>query len=118
MPAKFKLCLTFDGNDELRDDWEYLGTALIKHVEGSLNGQESVWLLFLTDTFEENREVVMIIKGHDINFPGELVLRTVIDSDWKISSIIEAAELRWWDRSSVSSTCFWFGSLSLFFWSE
>ena len=60
----------------------------------------------------------MIIEGHDINFPGEFILRTVIDSDWKISSIIEAAELRWWDRSSVSSTCFWFGSLSLFFWSE
>jgi hypothetical protein len=29
--------LTFDGDDQLGNDWEYLGTSLFKHIEYSLN---------------------------------------------------------------------------------
>ena len=46
--------LTLDGDDELRDDGEDLSTALLKHVEDTLDGEESVRILLLTDALEEN----------------------------------------------------------------
>ena len=60
----------------------------------------------------------MVIERHDVNFPSELILRTMIDGDWKISSVIETAELRWRNYSSVGGSCFWFGIWSFIFWSE
>ena len=119
MPAKIiQIRLTFDRNDKLRNNWKNFCTTFVEHVECSLYRQESVWLLLLTDSFKEDWEVVMVIERHDINFPSELILRTMIDGDWKISSVIETAELRWRNYSSVGSSCFWFGTWSLFFWSE
>jgi hypothetical protein len=46
--------LTLDGDDELGDDRENLSTTLLKHVEDTLDGEESVRILLLTDALEEN----------------------------------------------------------------
>ena len=46
--------LTFNGNDKLRNDWKYLSTTLLKHIEHSLHSEESVWVLLFSDTFEED----------------------------------------------------------------
>jgi hypothetical protein len=50
-----------DGDNELGDNWQHFCTTLIQHVKHSLYSQESVWVDFFTDSFEENGEVVMII---------------------------------------------------------
>jgi len=43
-----------DGDDELGDDGKDLSTTLLKHVEDTLDGEESVRILLLTDALEEN----------------------------------------------------------------
>ena len=50
-----KLKLTLDRNDELWNNWEYLSTAFFEHIKDTLHGEESVWVLLLTDTFKEDR---------------------------------------------------------------
>ena len=96
--------LTFDGNDKLRNDWKYLSTTLLKHIEHSLHSEESVWVLLFSDAFEEDWEIMMVVELLDLNFPVDLVLRTVFDGDGKISSVIEASEFTGRDGSLVEST--------------
>ena len=55
------LRLTLDWDDELWDNWKDFGSSFFKHVESSLDGEESVWLLLLSDSFEEDWEVVMVV---------------------------------------------------------
>ena len=76
------------------NNWKHLCSTLLKHVESSLDREESVWLLLFADSFKEDREVVMVVKGHDVDFPEEFVLWAVINGDWKVASVIETAELR------------------------
>ena len=71
--------LTFNWNDELWDDWEYLGSTLLKHVKDSLDRQESVWILFLSDSLKEDWQVVMVVELHHIHLPEDLVLGSVLD---------------------------------------
>jgi hypothetical protein len=47
--------LTLDGNDKLRNDGKYLGTTFFKHIEHALHCEETVWVLLLSDTLEEDR---------------------------------------------------------------
>ena len=74
--------LTFDWNNELRDDGKHFGSTFLKHVENALNSQESVWILLFADTFKENRQIMMVVERHDINFPLDLVLKRMLDGDW------------------------------------
>ena len=77
----------------MRNNWKNLCSALFKHVESSLDREESIWFLLLADSFKEDREVVMVVKGHDVDFPEEFVLWAVVDGDREISSVVETAEL-------------------------
>ena len=52
---------TFDRNDELRNDRKNFGSALFKHVENTLNSKEPVWILFLSDSFKEDRKIMVVI---------------------------------------------------------
>lgn len=90
---------------------EDLGSTLLKHVEDTLDGEESVGIDLLTDTFEENGEVMMVIELGDINFPVDFVLRSVVDGDGEISSVIEASELTGGDVSGSNSSSFGGGEL-------
>ena len=96
--------LTLDGDDELGDDGENLSTTLLKHVEDTLDGEESVWVLLLTDTLEENGEVMMVVELLDLNLPVDTVLRAVLNGDGEISTVVEAAELASGNGAIVEST--------------
>jgi hypothetical protein len=86
------LFLTLDRDDQLGNNWENLSTALLQHVKNTLYSQESVWVLLLTDTLKENREVMVVVKLLNLNFPVDLKLGAVLDSNWEISSVVEATE--------------------------
>ena len=88
-----KAILTLNWNNELWDDWEDLGSTLFKHIENSLDGEESVWVLLLSHTLEEDWQVVMIVELGNIDLPVDSVLRSVLDGDWEISTVVEATEL-------------------------
>ena len=93
-----------------------LGSTLLEHIKDTLNGKESVGFDLLTDTFEENREVMMVVELSDIDFPVDLVLGSVIDSDGEISSVVEASELTGGDHSGFNGTSFRGGDLGLLLW--
>ncbi len=46
---------TLNGNNQLGNDWQHFGTSLLEHIENSLHSEESVWVLLLSDSFEEDR---------------------------------------------------------------
>jgi hypothetical protein len=99
--------LTFNGDDELRDDGEHFSTTLLEHIEDTLNGEETIWVLLLTDTLEENGQVVVVVKLLNLNFPIYSILRAVLNSDWKVSTIIESTELACRDGAIVKGTSSW-----------
>jgi len=104
-------------DDQLRNDWKYLGTSLIEHVKDSLGGEESVWINFFKNAFEENWQVMMVIQLLNVYFPINSILWSVFNSYWQISSIVEKSEFTNWNSSGVLSTssgsmrcwgCLWF----------
>ena len=74
--------LTLDRNNQLRDDGKHLRTALLEHVENTLHGKESVWVLLLTNAFEEDWQVVVVVKLGHVDLPVDFVLRAVVDRNW------------------------------------
>ena len=94
--------LTFDGDDELWDNGQDFGVSACEEVEDSLNGEESVWVLLLADALHEDRQVVMIVKLGDFNFPGNFVGLTVLNLNWKVSTIVETTELTGGNSSATS----------------
>ena len=107
--------LTLDRNDKLWDDWEHLGLAVLEQVKDTLDGKEPVWVLLLTDTLHEDRQVVMIIKLCDLNLPCNPVRRAMLNLDGQISTIVETTELAWWDHSAFHSTGSWGQNSGLLF---
>jgi len=103
-------------DDELGNNGEDLGSTLLEHIKDTLNGEESVGFALLADTFEENRKVMMVVELSNIDFPVDLVLRSVIDSDGEISSVVEASELTGGDVSGFNGTSFRGGDLGLVLW--
>lgn len=98
----------FNWDDELWNNWKDLGATFVKHVEHTLNCEESVWVNLFTNSLKENWQVMMIIKLLNINFPVDFVLRTMLNGDWEISSIIEQSELTLWNMSCSDCSCSWF----------
>ena len=110
--------LTLDRDDELWDNWKNLGTSFFEQVESPLDGEESVWLLLFADALKEDGEVMMVVEGHDVNLPENLVRLSMFNGNREISSVIEAAELRRRNWASVMCSCSWFLCRSLLFWFE
>ena len=75
------MLLTLDGNDELRDDGEYLGLAVGEQVVHALDRQEPVWVLLLADALHEDWQVVMVVELLDLNLPCDPVGEAVLDLD-------------------------------------
>jgi hypothetical protein len=95
--------VTFDGDDQLRDDREHLSTALLKHVEDALDREEPVRVLLLTDALEEDGQVMVVVKLLDLYLPVDAVLGAVLNGDGEISSVVEATEFGGRDVSLVES---------------
>ena len=96
------------------DNWKHFCAALFKHIEDSLYGKEPIWILLLTDSLKEDGQVVVVVKGHDVDLPEDSVLRTVVNANGQITSVIEATEFRSWHWSSVNCSSFRFKWLRSF----
>jgi len=97
--------LTLYGDDQLGDNGQDFGTAFLEHVENALDGQEAVGVLFLTNALEENGEVVVVVKLHDVDLPLDFVLGAVLDGDGQVASVVETPELAGGDWSALGSAC-------------
>lgn len=73
--------LTLDWDDELGDDWQNFGATFLKHVESTLNREKTVGFLFFADALKENWQIVMVVELHNVNFPKDPILWTVLNSD-------------------------------------
>lgn len=69
-------------DNKLWDDWEYFCSTFLEHVEYTLHGQESVGIHFLSNSLEEDWQVMMIIQLLDFYFPIDLVLWTMLNCNW------------------------------------
>ena len=54
---------TFDGDDELGDDWQYFVAALVQEVVGAQDGEGSIGVDFLSASIEEDGQVVVVVEG-------------------------------------------------------
>jgi hypothetical protein len=50
---------------------------------------------------------MVIIELLDFDLPVDLVLRTVLNGNGKVTSVVEASELTGWNRSLVESSGSW-----------
>ena len=62
--------------------------------------------MLLSDTLEEDGQVMVVVELLDFNLPIDTVLRTVLNSDGEIAAIVESTELRGRDVSFIESTSF------------
>jgi len=95
---------SLDGDNQLGNDGEHLGAAFLKHVEDALHSEEAVGVLLLTDSLEEDGQVVMVVELHDIDLPLDLVLRAVLNGDRQVTTVVEAAEFARHDGAALDST--------------
>jgi len=86
---------SLDWDDKLGNDGQNLGSTFLKHIKDTLDGQETVGILLLSDALKEDWQVVMVVELHDIDLPEDLVWWAVFDSDREISAIVETSEFRW-----------------------
>jgi len=99
--------LTLDWNYQLGDNWQYLSTSLLKHVEDTLDCKESVWILLLADSFEKDREVVVVIELLDLYLPVDAVLWAVLNSNRQVTSVVETSEFTCWNVALVECSSNW-----------
>ena len=60
---------------------------------------------------------MMVIELLNFDFPIDLVLRAMLNSDWKVTSIVEESEFTYWDLSSNDSSGLWLLRNWLVLWS-
>jgi len=53
--------LTLNGDDELWNDGENLCATFFKHIENTLDSEETIGVLLLSDTLKENGEIMVIV---------------------------------------------------------
>ena len=103
-----RIILTLNGNNKLRNNWKDFSTTFLQHIEDTLHSQESVWVLLLSDTLEENWQVMVVVELLDLNLPVYAVLWAVLNSNWQVTSVVESSEFTWWDVSLVEGASLWF----------
>lgn len=98
---------TFNGDDQLRNDWQYLVAALIEQIIDSQDGKTSVGINFFPSSVEEYGQIVVVVQRFRWYFPdqlGEWVL--VVHSDGKVTSVVVSSELRGRDIPLLESSWF------------
>lgn len=102
--AQPKHALTLDRDDQLRNHGEHLGATLLKHVEDALHREEAVGVLLLANALEEDGQVVVVVKLHDIDLPEDAVLLAVLNRDGQVTAVVEATELAGHDGAGLDGT--------------
>ena len=69
-------------NNQLGNNWQDLGSSLLKHIKNTLDGKESVWVHFLSNTLEKDWQVMMVVELLNFYFPVDFVLRSMLDGYW------------------------------------
>ena len=77
---------------------------MLEEIKDTLDSEESVWVLLLTDALHEDGEVVMVVELVHLNLPRNLVGGAVLNLDEEISTPVEATELAGRDSSFVDSS--------------
>jgi len=72
---------SLDWDNKLRDDRQNLGTSSLEHIENTLDSKESVGVNLLTNALKEDRQVVMVIKLLDFDFPLDFELGAMLNAD-------------------------------------
>lgn len=102
-----------DRDNKLRNNREDLSSTLFKHVTDTLDGQETVGVNLFTDSFEEDRKIMMVIELRNINFPVDLILGSMLNSNGQISTVIESTEFTWGNDASFTCSSLGFSSKNL-----
>ena len=67
---------------------------MLQQVEGALDGQEAVGVLFLADSVKENREHVVVVEVGDALLPFDLVAGTgVVELDGQVAAVVVPSEI-------------------------
>lgn len=107
---------SLDRNNKLWYNRQNLSTSFFQHIKYTLYCDEPVWVTFLSDSFKENRKIMVVVELLDMNFPVNFVLGTMFNRDWQITSVIEQSELTNWNYSSINRTSPRFHYQWLWFW--
>jgi len=82
-----------DGDDELRDDREDLGAAVLQHVVDALAREELVRVRRLAQAVEEQGEVVVVVQLLNLHLPCDFVsLCVVLEGNGEVAALVELAE--------------------------
>lgn len=63
--------LTLDGDDQLGDHRQNLGSSLLQQIKDPLNRQKSIRVLLFSEALEEDRKVVVIVELSDVDLPSD-----------------------------------------------
>ena len=89
------------------NDREYFGASFLEHVADTLDGEETVGIVLLTDSFEEDGKVMMVVELGHINLPVDLILGSVLNSDGQISTVVESTEFTCGDDAIFLCSSSW-----------
>jgi hypothetical protein len=81
-----------------------------------LDCEESVLILLLADSFEKDREVMVVIELLDLYLPVDAVLWAVLNSNRQVTSVVETSELTRNDRAALGSSGYGLLDNWLFLW--
>mmetsp|Transcript_90316 Transcript_90316/g.255383 ORF Transcript_90316/g.255383 Transcript_90316/m.255383 type:complete len:217 (+) Transcript_90316:236-886(+) len=95
-----------DRNDQLRDDRQDFGAALIKQVVDALHRQKAVGVLLLAEAVEEEGEVVVVVQLLHVDLPGDLAARaSVVDLQRHVPAVVETPEFGRRDGAPLGGPC-------------
>lgn len=86
--SEVKEVSTFDWDDELWENGKkFVGTFFYEFI-GSLTRQEFVWLLGLTKSLKENRQMQVVVQVFWLHFPCKLndLAVTFLRAPWKLTA--------------------------------
>ena len=89
-----------DRDDELRNDWENLLSAVLEHVFNTGSCKEVVRVRSLAKSVKEERQVMVKVQLVNLHLPCNLVPFGVkLNSNWEITSLVKLCKLSWLRRS-------------------
>mmetsp|Transcript_35192 Transcript_35192/g.113355 ORF Transcript_35192/g.113355 Transcript_35192/m.113355 type:complete len:224 (+) Transcript_35192:85-756(+) len=81
-----------DRDDQLRDNGQDLGAAVLQHVKDALDRKKAVRLLLLADAIEKDGKVVVIVELLNVHLPADAVVNAaVLDLNGQVPTLVEAA---------------------------
>ena len=77
---------------------------MLEHVQSTLDGEESVRVLLLSNPLHKDGKIVMVVELVDFDLPCDPVGRPMLNLDGQVTPVVETTELTWRNLSSLNST--------------